>query len=73
MDVHNSGASDLLRVQLTKPIRGKDVRIWIPFVKEIVPVVDISSNRVEISPPDGLLDLNVPKEGPSRKESLKMV
>lgn len=72
VDVHNSGASDLLRVQLTKPIRGKDVRIWIPFVKEIVPVVDISSNRVEISPPDGLLDLNVPKEGPSRKESLKM-
>lgn len=71
VDVHNSGASDLLRVQLIPSNRGKDIRIWIPFVKDIVPVVDIAANRVEITPPEGLLDLNVPVEGLSRKEIRK--
>ena len=73
VDVHNSGASDLLRVQLTALKRGKDVLIWIPFVNDIVPVVDVAANRVEISPPEGLLDLNVPEEGITRKELRKEV
>jgi len=73
VNVHNSGASDLLRVQLIPSNRGKDIRIWIPFVKDIVPVVDIAANRVEITPPEGLLDLNVPMEGLSRKEIRKEV
>ncbi|KAG0567627.1 hypothetical protein KC19_7G149500 [Ceratodon purpureus] len=71
VDIHNSGASDLLRVQLTASKRGKDVLIWIPFVKDIVPVVDIEAKRVEIRPPEGLLDLNVPSEGLTRKEMRK--
>lgn len=73
VDVHNSGASDLLRVQLTASKRGKDVLIWIPFVKDIVPVVDVEAKRVEIRPPEGLLDLNVPTEGLTRKEMRKEV
>jgi hypothetical protein len=73
VDVHNSGASDLLRVQLTASRRGKDVLIWIPFVKDIVPVVDIAAKRVEITPPEGLLDLNVPMGGLTRKEMKKQV
>lgn len=73
VDVHNTGSSDLLRVQLTQATRGKEVRIWIPFVKDIVPVVDVAAKRVEITPPEGLLDLNVPMEGPTRKEKRKEV
>jgi 16S rRNA processing protein RimM len=31
--------------------------ILIPFVNAIVPVVDLTNNRIEITPPPGLLDL----------------
>ena len=37
---------------------NKPLTIFVPFVKEIVPVVDISNKRIEISPPDGLIDLH---------------
>lgn len=40
-----------------KPKPNKPVTIFVPFVKEIVPIVDISNRRIEISPPDGLIDL----------------
>ncbi len=36
----------------------KPATIFIPFVKEIVPVVDIENNRIEITPPSGLLELD---------------
>ncbi|MEM7716429.1 MAG: ribosome maturation factor RimM [Cyanobacteria bacterium P01_A01_bin.68] len=32
--------------------------VLIPFVKAIVPVVDLEANRIEITPPDGLLNIN---------------
>jgi len=34
---------------------GKPVTVLIPFVKEIVPVVDLENRRMEIAPPPGLL------------------
>ncbi|KAH9550882.1 hypothetical protein CY35_10G095000 [Sphagnum magellanicum] len=72
VDVHSSGANDLLRVCLASTINGsRDVQVWIPFVKEIVPLVDKETRRVEITPPAGLLELNVPKEGASKKEIRK--
>jgi hypothetical protein len=72
VDVHSSGANDLLRVCLASTInRSRDVQVWIPFVKEIVPLVDKETRRVEITPPAGLLELNVPKEGASKKEIRK--
>ena len=40
----------------SKKIKAKT--ILIPFVKEIVPVVDILEGRLEINPPSGLLELN---------------
>lgn len=74
VDVHSSGANDLLRVCLASTInRSRDVQVWIPFVKEIVPLVDKETRRVEITPPAGLLELNVPKEGASKKEIRKQV
>ncbi len=38
-----------------KPKRPKT--LLIPFVEDIVPVVDIAAGRVEITPPEGLIDL----------------
>ncbi|CAM6065061.1 unnamed protein product [Sphagnum tenellum] len=74
VDVHSSGANDLLRVCLASTINcSRDVQVWIPFVKEIVPLVDKETRRVEITPPAGLLELNVPKGGASKKEIRKQV
>ncbi len=41
-----------------RPKSKKPITIFIPFVKEIVPVVDISNQKIEISPPDGLIDIH---------------
>lgn len=41
-----------------KPKSKKPLTIFVPFVKEIVPVVDIAKQRLEISPPDGLLNIH---------------
>ncbi|MBW4654892.1 MAG: ribosome maturation factor RimM [Kaiparowitsia implicata GSE-PSE-MK54-09C] len=48
--------NDLLEVKLTTP-RPKHPTALIPFVKAIVPVVDLDNRRVEVIPPAGLLDL----------------
>ncbi len=70
-DIFSAG-NDLLEVQLIpefiakksvqnqEEIDNKKVmkkRILIPFVKAIVPIVDIKNKRIEIDPPAGLLDL----------------
>ncbi len=39
---------------------GKTSEAMIPFVKEIVPVVDLANRRIEILPPPGLLELYLP-------------
>ncbi len=53
-----AAGNDLLEVELDN--KGKDTKktVLIPFVKEIVPVVDIENKRAEITPPEGLLELN---------------
>jgi len=48
-----TAAQDLLQVQLT----DSEQVILIPFVDEIVPIVDLTTKRLEIVPPAGLLDL----------------
>lgn len=40
------------------PVAGSPKTVLIPFVRAIVPVVDLESNRIEITPPEGLLELN---------------
>ncbi|MEO0541698.1 MAG: ribosome maturation factor RimM [Cyanobacteria bacterium P01_A01_bin.105] len=51
-DVFTAG-NDLLEVTLTEPVE-KVKKVLVPFVEEIVPVVDLANHRVEINPPDGL-------------------
>lgn len=41
-----------------KPKSSKPLTIFVPFVKEIVPIVDIANQRLEVSPPDGLLNIH---------------
>lgn len=37
--------------------KSKPVTVLIPFVKEIVPIVDLENSRIEINPPAGLLEI----------------
>ncbi len=59
-DVMSAG-NDLLAVQLDD--RPQASPVLIPFVKAIVPVVDLAAGRLEIVPPVGLLDLNQATSG----------
>ena len=40
-----------------RPKKPKPVTILIPFVMDIVPVVDIANKKIEIDPPEGLLNI----------------
>ena len=53
VDVYSAG-NDLLQVALDQPVEKVD-KVFIPFVIEIVPVVDLENRRVEITPPAGLI------------------
>lgn len=62
IDVFSAG-NDLLEIKLHQPPKvnqknKKIPRVFIPFVQEIVPVVDLKSGRIEIDPPPGLLEIN---------------
>jgi 16S rRNA processing protein RimM len=61
--------NDILAVQLEanlpslnkkKPSADSAATALVPFVKEIVPLVDLEGRRIEIAPPPGLLEINSP-------------
>jgi 16S rRNA processing protein RimM len=51
---------DLLEVKFDPAFDEKKAgkTVLIPFVMEIVPVVDLENRRIEITPPPGLLSIN---------------
>jgi 16S rRNA processing protein RimM len=51
VDVIAAG-NDLLEVELSQ----SGSKVLIPFVKAIVPIVDLQQRRIEITPPAGLID-----------------
>jgi 16S rRNA processing protein RimM len=53
-----SQISRLSKRKKYRPKPNKPLTIFIPFVKEIVPIVDLANQRLEISPPDGLIDIH---------------
>ncbi|KAL0305545.1 UNVERIFIED_CONTAM: Ribosome maturation factor RimM [Sesamum radiatum] len=80
-NVFNSGASDLLHVKLnslrnipdkigkTKTGTGDSgPLVWVPFVESIVPTVDLEKGEMLITPPKGLLELNIRSDERSKKE-----
>lgn len=82
INVFDSVGNDLLEVRLDssldfldapkkkKPDGSKvsDHRVLIPFVKAIVPVVDTEKREMHITPPKGLLELNLRFDERSKKE-----
>ncbi|MBE9099419.1 ribosome maturation factor RimM [Vacuolonema iberomarrocanum] len=48
--------NDLLQVTLDAPQNPKNPNVLIPFVPEIVPVVDLENGFVAITPPPGLIE-----------------
>ena len=48
-------AQDALVVRETGLADGGEARTLVPFVREIVPVVDVAAGRVVLTPPGGLL------------------
>lgn len=47
--------------------------VWIPFVEAIVPDVDMNSREMLITPPKGLLQLNIRHDRRSKKERRQLV
>lgn len=82
VNVFNSGANDLLHVMCyssVNVIEGSEEAsssasdasgrlVWIPFVEEIVPIVDMNGREMQITPPKGLLELNLRTDERSKKE-----
>ncbi|GMH15494.1 hypothetical protein Nepgr_017335 [Nepenthes gracilis] len=74
--VYNYGASDLLHVMLDSsmelPQQSETVDsaplVWIPFVDAIVPDVDMNKRELHITPPMGLLQLNLRSGERTKKE-----
>ena len=52
IDLENE-KNNLLVIELLKDQK----KVFIPFVKEIVPLVDVKNNFLIINPPNGLLEL----------------
>ncbi len=53
---HGPGA-DMLVVKRSDDYAGENGQTLIPFVRAIVPDVDLAGGRIVITPPEGLLDL----------------
>ncbi|XP_059669282.1 uncharacterized protein LOC132314429 [Cornus florida] len=81
VNVFDSGASDLLHVMLNSSTEMPDGTgkqepnggasaplVWVPFVEAIVPNVDINRREMLITPPKGLLELNIRSDERSKKE-----
>ncbi|KAK9268194.1 hypothetical protein L1049_010637 [Liquidambar formosana] len=81
VNVFNSGANDLLEVMLDSPNETSDGTgnpksetgvsgplVWVPFVEAIVPNVDMDRREMQITPPKGLLELNLRSDERSKKE-----
>jgi 16S rRNA processing protein RimM len=51
--------ANLASVKKKSPSSDSGARALVPFVKEIVPLVDLKAARIEISPPPGLLEINL--------------
>lgn len=82
MNVFDNGGSDLLQVKLDSSLeiidkngnlKSKAPLVWVPFVEAIVPHVDMNTREMMITPPKGLLELNVRSDERSKKERRQLV
>ncbi|XP_008797487.1 uncharacterized protein LOC103712681 [Phoenix dactylifera] len=71
INVFNYGANDLLEVmpESSKPdLSYHCSHVWVPFVEAIVPDVDMDKREMWITPPKGLLELNLRSDVRTKKE-----
>ncbi|XP_024962424.1 uncharacterized protein LOC112502675 isoform X2 [Cynara cardunculus var. scolymus] len=77
VNVFDNGGSDLLHVKLDSSseiidkngkLKSEAPLVWVPFVEAIVPHVDMSKREMMITPPKGLLELNIRTDERSKKE-----
>ncbi|XP_076960368.1 uncharacterized protein LOC143636738 [Bidens hawaiensis] len=77
VNVYDVGGRDLLQVKLDSSLEMIDKNgnlkseaplVWVPFVEAIVPHVDLNKRDMIITPPKGLLELNVRSDERSKKE-----
>lgn len=87
INVFNNGGNDLLQISLDssfdvldkngkpKPedIEASGQLLLLPFVEAIVPDVDMNSREMHITPPKGLLELNLQFDDRSKKERRQLV
>lgn len=81
VNIFNTGASDVLQVMLNSSTADKPESeasasgplVWVPFVEAIVPNVDLNKREMLITPPKGLLDLNIRTHERSKKERRQIV
>jgi 16S rRNA processing protein RimM len=72
--VRGAGTQDLLKVGFTELDEdGDEVEyyVYVPFVKDIVPLVDAAKGIMEITPPGGLWDIKTPKKTKAQREKAK--
>lgn len=81
VDVFSTGPNDLLQVMLNSTAKRHSQSgsldsetgasgsfAWVPFVEAIVPHVDMNQRELLITPPKGLLELNLRSDVRSKKE-----
>ncbi|KFK31467.1 hypothetical protein AALP_AA6G116000 [Arabis alpina] len=73
-NIFDNGGNDLLHVLLDSSMEvcngsaKTDQLVWIPFVGAIVPDVDLERKEMYITPPKGLLEVNMRADDRSKKE-----
>lgn len=55
-----AGCHDTLRILLAAENPAAARTVLVPFVKDIVPAIDLAARRMTIAPPEGLFDISVP-------------
>lgn len=87
VNVFDNGGNDLLQVMLytssdvpdgtgkSKPAEAgvSGHLAWVPFVEAIVPDVNMNEREMRITPPKGLLELNLRLDERSKKERRELV
>jgi len=78
-NIFDNGGNDLLHVLLDSSMEvcngnaKTNQLVWIPFVDAIVPDVDLERKEMYITPPKGLLEVNMRADDRSKKERRQLV
>ncbi|CAL1410493.1 unnamed protein product [Linum trigynum] len=69
----STDAIDVTEMPVVEEAGASGPLVWLPFVEAIVPDVDTNKRGMWITPPKGLLELNVRSDERSKKERRQLV